>query len=73
MESNGTTTQSFRVAVEPLTAYTGQELINWTCDKYGPPDSYTEAHIANRLYLVVDGRGNWNERMLLELNHQVVN
>lgn len=57
VESNGTTTQSFRVAVEQLTAYTGQELINWTCDKYGPPASYTEAHIANRLYLVVDGRG----------------
>lgn len=58
VESNGTNTQSFRVAVEPLTGCAGGELISWTCDKYGPLASYTEAQIANQFHLVVDGRGN---------------
>ena len=42
---------------ENLDEYSDQSLIAYVCDHYGPPVSYTEVQMANKLELFIDGGG----------------
>jgi len=57
--SSGLTSEPIRVVAERLTTYSGQSLMRWTSTKYGQPQSYTLAALANQLQVNVEG----NRRM----------
>jgi len=54
--STGFTSEPVRVVAERLAAYSGRSLMQWTAQKYGHPQSYTLAVLANQLQVNVDGK-----------------
>lgn len=40
-------------------ALTGQDLISWSAEKYGPITSYSLATVANKVELTTDAEGNY--------------
>ena len=55
--------QRVAVAVEPAVSERGRrELMEWVAEKYGPALTYTEAELANKFDLIVDGGGELNSR-----------
>lgn len=49
--------QATRVVNEQLSSLSGMDLVIWTSEQYGEPISYTNAQLANKFDLTVDGRG----------------
>lgn len=49
--------QSVRVTMERLSHYEGQSLIQWAKGQCGPPASYSDIQLANRITLFIDGAG----------------
>jgi len=63
--SSGLTSEPIRVVAERLTAYSGQSLMQWTLTKYGQPQSYTLAMLANQLQVNVEGKRRTSDVSLL--------
>jgi len=53
---SGLTSEPIRVIAESVAAYSGQSLIEWTSRKYGRPQSYTLAALANQLQVNIEGK-----------------
>lgn len=49
--------QATRVVNEQLSSLSGMDLVIWTSEQYGEPISYTNAQLANKFDVTVDGRG----------------
>src|SRR6218665_1375726 len=55
VDKNRTGMQATGVVNEQLTSLSGLDLVMWTSEKYGEPISYTNAQLANKFDLTVDG------------------
>lgn len=54
IDSSGIKARHFRIAAERIHALTGQDLISWSAEKYGPITSYSLATVANKVELTTD-------------------